>query len=68
MHKAFVQVNEKGTEAVAAAAIVAFGAKEKSLLQPFTPTFRADKPFVFLIRDKHTGCILFLGRMVSPKG
>ena len=67
VHKAFVEVDEKGTEAAAATAVVMGPGSSATQRSPFTPTFRADKPFVFLIRDKHTGCILFLGRMVSPK-
>jgi serine protease inhibitor len=68
VHKAFVAVDEKGTEAAAATAgPMRPGAMRRPHMVPFTPTFRADKPFVFLIRDRHTGCILFLGRMVSPK-
>jgi len=63
IHKAFVEVNEKGTEAAAATAVVAAGGAAP--VQP--PTFRADHPFVFLIRDKKTGSILFIGRVVNPK-
>jgi serine protease inhibitor len=67
LHKAFVEVNEKGTEA-AAATVVAFEKKsEMPEGVPFTPTFKADKPFVFLIRDKKTGATIFLGRMLNPK-
>ena len=33
---------------------------------PFIPEFKADRPFVFLIRDKESGVILFLGRMMNP--
>ncbi|SEM70257.1 serpin B [Syntrophus gentianae] len=61
-HKAFVEVNEEGTEA-AAATVVAMVAM--ALREP--PVFRADHPFLFLIRDNSTGSILFLGRMVNPK-
>jgi serine protease inhibitor len=64
LHKAFVEVNEKGTEAAAATAVQM---DEKSAEPPFAPTFRADKPFVFLIRDQKTGAILFLGRVMNPK-
>jgi serpin B len=60
-----VEVNEKGTEAAAATAVV--GGKGGKAKSPFVPTFRADKPFVFLIRDRKTGSILFLGRMMDPK-
>jgi serpin B len=63
IHKAFVDVNEEGTEAAAATAVV------KSAPSPVVQTFvfRADHPFVFLIRDTRTGSILFLGRMVKPQ-
>jgi serpin B len=64
IHKAFVDVNEEGTEAAAATAIMMVGAAMPS--EP-PPVFRADHPFVFLIRDKPSGCILFLGRVVNPK-
>ncbi|MBI1915837.1 MAG: serpin family protein [Planctomycetes bacterium] len=59
-HKAFVEVNEEGTKAAAAAAT---GMVVKSL----PPVFRADHPFLFLIRDLHSGSILFLGRLANPK-
>jgi serpin B len=63
IHKAFVDVNEEGTEAAAATAVVL-----KSTGMPAPPVeFRADHPFVFLIRDTRSGCILFVGRMVNPK-
>ena len=62
IHKAFIDVNEEGTEAAAATAIVMFG----GIAEP-PPVFRADHPFVYLIRDKRTGCILFMGRMANPK-
>jgi serpin B len=58
LHKAWVQVNEAGTEA--AAATVGGGA---STLPPF---FIADHPFMFLIRDTQTGSVLFLGRLTNP--
>ena len=62
-HKAFVDVNEEGTEAAAATAVVMKGGAP-----PAPPVFRADHPFVFLIRDKASGNILFLGRLTNPQG
>jgi serine protease inhibitor len=67
LHKAFVEVSEKGTEAAAATAVMM--AMPKSARPPsvlFTPTFRADRPFLFLVRDRQSGSVLFLGRMVNP--
>ena len=64
IHKAFVDVNEEGTEAAAATAVVIV---TKSLAPPSTPEFRADHPFVFLIRDARNDSILFLGRLADPK-
>jgi serine protease inhibitor len=67
IHKAFVEVTEKGTEAAAATAVFGiFGAAPRT--RPFTPTIRADRPFLFAIRDVQTGTILFLGRFIDPTG
>ncbi len=69
LHKAFIDVTEKGTEAAAATVIVAepsAAAPEETV--PFTPIFKADRPFLFLIRDSKTGTILFMGRMAMPSG
>ena len=63
IHKAFVDVNEEGTEAAAATATV-IGIT--SLPQP-SPVFRADRPFVFLLRDNRSGSILFIGRVANPE-
>ena len=62
LHKAFVEVDEAGTEAAAATAVVV-GATSA----PTEPVeFTIDRPFVFLIRDIQTGSILFLGRVMNP--
>jgi serine protease inhibitor len=63
-HKAFVEVNEKGTEAAAATGVSMIS--PSSMQVPFTPEFKADRPFVYLIREKSTGSVLFLGRMTQP--
>ena len=63
IHKAFVAVDEKGTEAAAATAVTM-----RPLSAQIAPpaTFRADHPFVFLIRDNRSGSILFMGRVMNP--
>ena len=62
IHKAFVEVNEEGTEAAAATAVVMRpkGIPEKPLV------FRADHPFLFMICEQQTGSILFMGRVADP--
>lgn len=62
LHKAFVDVNEEGTEAAAATAVIMARG-----MPPPPVTFRADHPFLFLIRDNKTGSILFLGRVLEPE-
>ena len=64
LHKAFVDVHEKGTEAAAATAVVMKLTSAPPMLQP--ANFHADHPFVFLIRDNRTGSILFAGRVANP--
>ena len=59
VHKTFLKVDEKGTEAAAATGIVVNTERDHW-------EFRADHPFLFLIRDKPTGAILFMGRFSEP--
>lgn len=61
-HRAFVEVNEEGTEAAAATAVEM---ETKSV--DHSPVFRADRPFAFIIRDNQNNSILFMGRMVNPQ-
>ncbi len=67
-HQAFVEITEKGTEAAAATAVVmAVGSAVRPIeMVPFRPVFRADHPFVFLIRDRSSGAVLFVGRVLDP--
>jgi serpin B len=67
IHQAFVDVNEEGTEAAAATAVVMKLAAAPANPDPI-PVFRADHPFIFLIQDDETGSILFMGRVINPVG
>ena len=60
LHKAFVAVDEEGTEAAAATAVIV-GVRS----MPPSATVVIDRPFIFLIRDRATGTVLFLGRVVD---
>ena len=64
IHKVFVDVNEEGTEAAAATAIVMRSLAVTREQPPIV--FRADHPFIFLIRDNRSGGILFMGRVTDP--
>jgi serpin B len=64
VHKAFVDVHEKGTEAAAATAVIM--KTLSAVIGGPMATFHADHPFVFMIRDNRTGSILFLGRVSNP--
>jgi len=62
LHKSFVSVDEKGTEAAAVTAVIMV----MSVPPPATVNFTADRPFIFLIQDIKTGSILFMGRVFNP--
>jgi serpin B len=63
IHQAFIAVDEKGTEAAAATAVLA-----RLTSAPLRPVeLRIDRPFLFLIQDDETGAILFMGRVADPK-
>jgi len=65
IHKAFVDVNEEGTEAAAATGVIM--APTSAAPDPTPPAvFRADHPFVFMIRDNRNSSILFMGRITNP--
>ena len=61
VHKAFVAVDEAGTEAAAATAVIVSIVSERQRVE-----VNVDRPFVFLIRDIETGTILFVGRVLDP--
>jgi serpin B len=61
IHQAYIKVDEEGTEAAAATAIIMIDTS----IAPRN-VFNADHPFIFVIQEKETGNILFLGRIVSP--
>lgn len=63
IHKAFVEVDEKGTEAAAATAVVM--TRETASIRPAAPVFKADRSFLFFIHDQH-GSLLFGGRVLDP--
>ena len=65
LHKAYVDVNEVGTEAAAATGVVMRSMAMRPSPEP-VPVFRADHPFLFLICDLKAGSILFMGRLISP--
>ena len=68
LHKAYVDVDEKGTEAAAVTALIAPTCARWHWPQiERIPVFRADHPFLFLIWDRRSGTILFLGRVTNPK-
>ena len=62
IHKAFIAVDEQGTEAAAATAVV----MRETSVPLHAPRFEADRPFVYCIRDTRTGVILFMGRVLDP--
>ena len=62
IHKAFVAVDEEGTEAAAATAVI----MDTTSVIMYDVTLTIDRPFIFIIRDKPSGQILFIGRMLNP--
>lgn len=64
LHKAFVAIDEKGTEAAASTGVVMVHVTSIEM----TPTFVADQPFIFVIRDTKQNRVLFTGRVTNPKG
>jgi serpin B len=68
VHKAFVDVDEEGTEAAAATAVAVATATAMRGPSPPPMIVTADRPFLFLIRHRDSGVILFLGRLVDPRG
>ena len=61
LHKAFVSVDEAGTEAAAATAVV----MNQESAPPSPVSVTVDRPFIFLIRDRETGAVLFVGRVMK---
>jgi serpin B len=62
IHKAFIDVAEKGTEAAAATAVVMTGGSAA----PSGLSIYADRPFLYFLRDQPTGAVIFMGRVLDP--
>lgn len=67
VHKSYVKVDEAGTEAAAATAVLPTATASRGLWTPKPKPFRADHPFLFLIRDVRSRVILFVGRVTDPR-
>lgn len=65
IHKAFVEIDEKGTEAAAATAVIMIR-KTAAVEAPEKTIFRADRPFLFFIQDTEKNSIIFMGSVVNP--
>ncbi|MGM0595905.1 MAG: serpin family protein [Myxococcota bacterium] len=63
IHKAFIEINEKGTEAAAATAIAL---ATKGIAKPNPKVVKINRPFFFFLRDRKSGVILFAGRQLNP--
>ncbi len=67
IHQTFIEVSESGTEAAAATAVIMVaGASPVHMELPEPKIFNADHPFIFLIQEKSSGNILFMGRLTDP--
>ena len=64
IHQAVIEVNEEGTEAAAATAVV-MRSKSKAM-KIVIKEFVCDRPFMFVIHDNHHKCILFIGKYTKP--
>ncbi|MFT3881481.1 MAG: serpin family protein [Gemmatales bacterium] len=67
VHKAFCEINEEGTEAAAATGVVMPLRSAAPRKEPPPVEFKADHPYLYLIRDLQTGSLLFLGRVTDPR-
>jgi serpin B len=62
IHQTFIDVNEEGTEAAAATIVEMIESAA-----PEIPLFRADRPFLYVIRENSTGALLFMGKVGKPE-
>lgn len=67
VHKAFCEINEEGTEAAAATGVIMTMKSAAPIKEPPPIEFKADHPYLYLIRDTQTGALLFLGRVTDPR-
>ena len=67
LHEAVVEVNEEGTEAAGATTVTMELCSAAFRRRPPIPVFRADHPFVFMIRHNESGSVLFMGRVANPE-